>query len=84
MADPAAALRAVSLLRASLDNESPESFGFDGIFVWCEQAISNGDFAGPGRRLGTLRNAWQNAEQVRAGASASRPTRMLSMVPSAR
>ena len=84
LADSAAALRALSLLRASLDNESPESFGFDGIFVWCEQAVSNGDFTGPGRRLGTLRNAWQNAEQVRAGGrgSTASPTRMLRMVPS--
>ena len=81
MADSGAALRALSLLRASLDTQSPESFGFDGIFVWCEQAVLGGDFAEPGRRLGTLRNAWQNAEVVRGGGPALRPTRILSMVP---
>lgn len=69
--DQLAAKRAIALLRASLDGESPESLGFDGIFVWCERALAEGDFAGPARRLTTLRNAWLHAAEVR------RPSHMI-------
>lgn len=62
--DASAANRAIALLRASHDGQSPESLGFNGIFVWCERALANGDFAGPAKRLGTLRNAWVDAAQV--------------------
>lgn len=79
LADPSAARRAISLLRGSLDTESPEAHGFDGIFLWCERAIASGDFSGPGRRLSTLRNAWQTAEQVRSG-GAARPARVLTLM----
>lgn len=64
--DAPAANRAIALLRASHEGESPESLGFDGIFVWCERALAEGDFAGPARRLGTLRNAWADAAHVRS------------------
>lgn len=70
--DAVAAQRALSLLRASLDSGSPESSGFDGIFLWCERSIAQGDFAEPGRRLATLRNAWQTAERVRPGGAPGR------------
>lgn len=63
--DEQAANRAISLLRDSHDGVSADSLGFDGIFVWCERAIAEGDFAGPARRLTTLRNAWINAAEVR-------------------
>lgn len=63
--DGLAANRAISLLRASHDGVSPDSLGFDGIFVWCERAIAEGDFVGPARRLTTLRNAWLDAAEVR-------------------
>lgn len=63
--DGPAANRALALLRASHDGDSPESLGFDGIFVWCERAIAEGDFVGPARRLTTLRNAWMDAAEVR-------------------
>lgn len=63
--DAPAAGRAISLLRASHDGVSPDSLGFDGIFVWCERAIAEGDFVGPTRRLTTLRNAWLDAAEVR-------------------
>lgn len=57
--------RAITLLRASHDGESPESLGFDGIFAWCDRALAGGDFAGPERRLTTLRNAWLDAAGIR-------------------
>jgi hypothetical protein len=63
--DASGANRAIALLRASHDGQSPESLGFDGIFVWCERALAQGDFEGPARRLSTLRNAWADAEHVR-------------------
>ncbi|GEM_PF-2412671 len=65
VSDASAANRALALLRASHEGQSPESLGFDGIFVWCERALADGDFVGPARRLGTLRNAWSDAAQVR-------------------
>jgi hypothetical protein len=70
--DGAAAHRALALLRASLDHGTAEASGFEGIFVWCERAVVAGDFAEPARRLGTLRNAWQTAEQVRPGTGRAR------------
>ncbi|MBC8086692.1 MAG: hypothetical protein H7Z40_05465 [Phycisphaerae bacterium] len=66
--DAPAANRAIALLRASHDGESPESLGFEGIFVWCVRALADGDFEGPARRLGTLRKAWSDSVQVRANA----------------
>ena len=65
MGDAKAASRAIALLRSGLDASSPESSGFDDIFVWCERAVASGDFADASRRLVTLRNAWQTAERVR-------------------
>jgi hypothetical protein len=82
--DAGAALRALSLLRASLDASSPESSGFDGIFVWCERAVASADFAEPARRLATLRNAWQTAEKVRPTSVGRMPQRTLQMVPTSR
>jgi hypothetical protein len=79
--DELAARRALALLRASLDGDSPESIGFDGIFVWCERAVAARDFAEPSRRLATLRKAWQTADQVRP-ATEPLPQRTLQMVRS--
>ncbi|MEP6834154.1 MAG: hypothetical protein ABJB74_12200 [Gemmatimonas sp.] len=62
--DVPSANRAIALLRASHESESAESLGFDGIFLWCERALAEGDFAGPARRLTTLRNAWIDAAGV--------------------
>lgn len=64
--DAPAANRAIALLRASHEGESEASMGFNGIFVWCERALEDGDFSGPARRLTSLRNAWSNAADVRA------------------
>lgn len=78
--DAPAANRGLALLRASHDGQSPESLGFDGIFLWCERALSQGDFEGPARRLGTLRNAWADAEHMRAPRSAEREWPALRLV----
>ncbi len=78
--DAAAAGRAIALLRASHQSESAESLGFDGIFVWCERALNDGDFAGPARRLTTLRNAWLDAAEVRGFGSCAPAQRGLQLV----
>ncbi|MGV3711007.1 MAG: hypothetical protein ACO1Q7_19445 [Gemmatimonas sp.] len=75
--DAPAANRAIALLRASHESESAESMGFNGIFVWCERALEDGDFSGPARRLTSLRNAWQNAADVRTAAPAARGLRLV-------
>ncbi|MEO7362495.1 MAG: hypothetical protein ABI120_19350 [Gemmatimonadaceae bacterium] len=79
--DAVAANRAIALLRASHGSESAESLGFDGIFVWCERALAEGDFAGPTRRLTTLRNAWLDAAEVRGAGSSTPAGRTLHLVP---
>ena len=79
--DALAANRAITLLRASHESESAESLGFDGIFVWCERALAEGDFAGPARRLTTLRNAWLDAAEVRGAGSSAHAGRRLHLVP---
>ena len=78
--DATAANRAIALLRASHDGQSPESLGFEGIFVWCTRALAEGDFEGPARRLGTLRNAWANAEHVHGPVRSERRAPALRLV----
>ncbi len=78
--DVQAANRAIALLRASHDGQSPESLGFDGIFAWCERALAEGDFEGPARRLSTLRNAWAAAEHVQGAHGKDTPRRGLRLV----
>ena len=78
--DAPAAQRAIALLRASHESESAESLGFNGIFVWCERALEEGDFAGPSRRLTTLRNAWLDAAEFRAVRSPVSGSRGLQLV----
>lgn len=56
--DAPGANRAIALLRESHAGNSAEAVGFEGIFVWCELALADGDFLEPARRLTSLRNAW--------------------------
>lgn len=79
--DAPAAGRAIALLRASHESESEASLGFGGIFVWCERALEAGDFAGPARRLTTLRNAWLDAAEVRSTGPSTPAQRALQLVP---
>jgi hypothetical protein len=78
--DAPGANRALSLLRESHGGQSPESLGFEGIFVWCERALAEGDFEGPARRLSTLRRAWVDAAQVRAPLTPNRGIPALRLV----
>lgn len=78
--DAPAANRAIALLRESHDGDSPESLGFESIFLWCGRALAEGDFEGPGRRLAALRQAWVNAAHVRVPASPNRGTPVLRLV----
>lgn len=62
--DAPAAIRAIALLRESHAGNSAESLGFESIFVWCERALDDGDYAEPARRLTSLRNAWATTAGV--------------------
>ncbi|HYW32395.1 MAG TPA: hypothetical protein VE869_12865 [Gemmatimonas sp.] len=59
--DAPAARETLSLLRAALELDTPAARGFDALYAWCEEAISEGDFVGPERCLRSLRDAWCRA-----------------------
>lgn len=64
--DEVSARRAIHLLRAALDLDTPAARSFDALYAWCETTVTAHDFVGPARCLRSLRMAWCRAEQPRA------------------
>lgn len=59
------ALEGICLLRAALELDCETSRAFDALFVWCEEAVLAGNFAGAIRCLSALRTAWATSAQIR-------------------
>lgn len=54
---------ALSLLRSTLELDSPASKSFDALYAWCEESVDQRDFIGASQCLRSLRAAWHRATQ---------------------